>query len=130
MECTTLEKWISALRCGKYKQAKWRLQTTKGYCCLGVLCALALEEGIITKYKAPTETSEAFFEDSFVSLPESVREWVGLRNHSGKWGVVSESLAYLNDQQDYTFEQIADVLENPPEGLFKQDNPLDKLINL
>jgi len=35
----TMKKWLAALRCGEYKQAKGALydETTDGYCCLGVL---------------------------------------------------------------------------------------------
>jgi hypothetical protein len=31
-------KWVEALRSGKYKQARMALETSRGYCCLGVLC--------------------------------------------------------------------------------------------
>ena len=37
-------QWISALRSGKYKQARGQLKTSKGYCCLGVLCDLTAGE--------------------------------------------------------------------------------------
>lgn len=119
---TPREKWISALRSGKYKQTKWRLQTHEGYCCLGVLCDVAMKEGVIDKenYVPPTKTSEANFDGSVVSLPHKVQEWAGLRTPSGAWGIgkATEHLTYLNDNADKSFSEIADVLENPPEGLF------------
>ena len=31
-----MQKWVEALRSGKYKQATNRLKSNKGYCCLGV----------------------------------------------------------------------------------------------
>jgi hypothetical protein len=33
-------KWVTALRSGKYKQARNELSTPKGYCCLGVLARI------------------------------------------------------------------------------------------
>ena len=34
------EKWLEALRSGKYKQGFTRLKQNNRYCCLGVLCSL------------------------------------------------------------------------------------------
>lgn len=34
------EKWIAALRSGKYKQSNGNLLNTGGYCCLGVACKI------------------------------------------------------------------------------------------
>jgi len=34
------QKWIEALRSGKYKQTRAKLRRQTGYCCLGVLCDL------------------------------------------------------------------------------------------
>ena len=35
------DKWIAALRSGKYKQGKGALQRNESFCCLGVLCEVA-----------------------------------------------------------------------------------------
>ena len=41
-------KWVSALRSGEFKQGTMQLRTLDDkYCCLGVLCALAVREGVI-----------------------------------------------------------------------------------
>lgn len=41
------EKWIAALRSGEYRQARGVLNDGQGgYCCLGVLCEVAKQEGV------------------------------------------------------------------------------------
>lgn len=48
------EKWITALRSGKYKQGKGQLMLVEDsgieHCCLGVLCEVAKKNGIISRY--------------------------------------------------------------------------------
>lgn len=39
-----LDKWLEALRSGKYDQTRGALYDGRGYCCLGVLCDLVTEE--------------------------------------------------------------------------------------
>lgn len=42
------DKWIAALESGEYKQGQNVLRSDDGfYCCLGVLCELAVKEGVI-----------------------------------------------------------------------------------
>lgn len=41
MKAELKQKWIDALRSGKYSQAKGRLEDGGSYCCLGVLCVVA-----------------------------------------------------------------------------------------
>ena len=49
------ERWVKALRSGKYKQGKGWLRKSSGpkkkseFCCLGVLCDLAVKSKIIPK---------------------------------------------------------------------------------
>ena len=38
------QKWIDALRSGKYEQGSEKLRSVSGYCCLGVLCDLYAQE--------------------------------------------------------------------------------------
>jgi hypothetical protein len=40
------KQWLAALRSGRYKQAKSRLCSSKGYCCLGVA---AKEYGLLLR---------------------------------------------------------------------------------
>jgi hypothetical protein len=41
------KRWVEALRSGKYKQGKDYLCRDGDFCCLGVLCELAVEDGVI-----------------------------------------------------------------------------------
>lgn len=43
------KRWIEALRSGKYNQGKGYLCKDDSYCCLGVLCELAVEDGAISR---------------------------------------------------------------------------------
>ena len=36
------QKWVEALRSGKYKQTKGELKNGQGFCCLGVACEIGL----------------------------------------------------------------------------------------
>lgn len=114
-------KWIAALRSGEYGQTKEVLCDGEGnYCCLGVLCQVyENEEGKrLNKYI----TGEfAVNEETLEDLPQ-VKRWVGLRDDTGRFeyknGVPAERLAMLNDECDWNFNQLADLIESEPEGLF------------
>lgn len=78
-------RWISALRSGEYNQTESRLGDGTGYCCLGVLCEIAVQDGIITKEPDPesvavyTWVDDAGFPHSEEALlPTPVRDWAGL----------------------------------------------------
>lgn len=128
---TVLQKWAKALRSGEYQQGERSLhkQDREGrdsYCCLGVLCDLALEAGVLTKdlVKQRSEAGVTTFhygeEDSSGLLPTAVKRWAGLQTRDGSLfgptlGVTS--LAALNDA-GMTFEAIARLIESKPNGLF------------
>ena len=38
MDSSLKQKWVRALRSGKYEQATGALRNEDGFCCLGVLC--------------------------------------------------------------------------------------------
>jgi hypothetical protein len=42
-----IEKWAEALESGEYKQVNGKLSDGEGFCCLGVLCEIAVAEGVI-----------------------------------------------------------------------------------
>lgn len=88
-------KWIEALRSGKYKQGKGALRTgdieNPHYCCLGVLCAISLE-----KIKG-----EVMWEKGF--LPSSLEDYVCFD--------IQKSLTFKNDNAGWSFSEIADWIE-------------------
>ena len=75
-------RWTAALRSGEYPQAEGRLRATEGFCCLGVLCDLAVKDGIIAE-KAPSLDSYGGGWDygetaNNLDLPQAVMDWAGL----------------------------------------------------
>lgn len=111
-------QWLTALRSGEYKQGSGFLRivgqngTENRFCCLGVLCDLAVKAGVTevlteryeTRYGKDGDTNTAV-------LPGHVREWAGLDTHAGSYGAEkSYSLTGDNDG-GMTFSEIADVIE-------------------
>lgn len=106
--------WVRALRSGKYKWGKEQLHPSEEkYCCLGVLCEVAVKQGVISKYKPNSGT-----------LPYEVASWVGLRSCYGDFGhgeVLDgqDTLAGLNDTSKRNpFYRISRLIENKKLGLF------------
>lgn len=106
-------QWVAALRSGEYKQGKERLHTAKddSYCCLGVLCEVAVKAGVDLAIDAYS-VGKSYDNDGH-TLNEKVQTWAGLldcnpRTSEGEYEDLE--LAGLNDQ-GYTFEQLAAVIE-------------------
>jgi hypothetical protein len=98
-------KWIQALRSGKYKQGQAYLRKDDSYCCLGVLCDLN-ESRQWTPINHPVKKIYSPFPDEdHEVLPKNISEWANLT------GFDQEELIELNDTDNYTFEQIADYIE-------------------
>lgn len=104
-------RWVERLRSGEIPQGVRHLGAVDGKrCCLGVLCDIAVEDGVI---EAPA-ISEAGRLDSpspslsyagFDSLPHpSIYRWSGIAEGFAQY------LAEMNDA-GATFEQIADLIE-------------------
>jgi hypothetical protein len=105
-------KWIKALRSGKYQQGKYYLKGTDNkYCCLGVLCDLF----------AKTHKAEWIPHGSICllstdkkgvmgTLPDEVIKWAKLESND-KTGAAQHRLIPLNDKENYNFNQIADFIE-------------------
>lgn len=114
------QKWVAALRSGQYKQGTCNL-VTRGkkedqFCCLGVLCDMAVRAGIIPKPELPG-VGNTYEYEGMTGLPsKKVREWAGLINGAGT-SLEYHSLASLNDEGK-TFKHIAKIIESEPEGLF------------
>lgn len=93
------EKWVAELRSGKYKQGTGYLRRNDEFCCLGVLCELAVADEVIAPAVAPTVSKDYYrylaplsntyidehgtaapdgFGFMYANLPEAVRDWAGL----------------------------------------------------
>lgn len=120
-------KWTEALRSGTYTQGVGQLRDkANNYCCLGVLCEVAVQEGVIP----PARIFEGWTDYGFGNgpandtrtgvLPPSVQEWafedykpvtedrvsnfedpILGDHHASNW----------NDDYDATFVKIADLVE-------------------
>lgn len=124
------EKWVSALRSGEYPQTTGRLHDEDGYCCLGVLCEVAIKEGVSIA-KGPRYDGRVFYDDKEDLPPHSVAEWAttggdpdptwaldvewaSLPGETPEYGVHQSDwveLTELNDSAHLTFEQIAYLIE-------------------
>jgi hypothetical protein len=97
-------KWAAALRSGKYEQTTQTLQDGEGFCCLGVLCKLAESNGVnIT-------TNDGILEGNDLSDQNATVNWSDIQSCNGEFGHW-DNLAELNDEEGYSFNQIADIIE-------------------
>lgn len=113
------KQWVAALRSGAYQQGKQYLEREGRHCCLGVLCDLAVREGVTTRVKMGPDGETVFgFDLVYGGLPEVVMGWAGIRNSLGHFAANEPApLYHLNDSGVYTFREIADVIERHYESL-------------
>ena len=102
-----VKKWCDALRSGKYKQGVERLQTDKGYCCLGVAVDVFVPKGKQELY--PNGTLKGCIPRRQSAAPEWLHDMPVMSRD--RWDEFDISLEKLNDNKGYTFDEIADVLE-------------------
>ena len=121
------QKWIDALRSGKYEQGSERLRSVSGYCCLGVLCDIyAKEHNTEWEFRGNEETNLQpmdywYYEGESEFLPESVMDWAGLKvpnpslridvedNDEDNW-YYQDEIANVNDS-GYTFNDLSKLIE-------------------
>jgi hypothetical protein len=113
------QKWIEALRSGKYQQIDGQLGSRDGHCCLGVLCEVL---DIEKDYNHAERYKYKFGEDRWDSavIPEAVRQAWGLDKlfdnpkpsvvEKDKFDAVEMGM-HMNDHQRKTFAEIADWIE-------------------
>lgn len=100
------QKWLEALRSGRYKQGTGVLRRVKEeYCCLGVLCDVVspvgwdremLNSHYYYSYDSEYETTD---------LPPALKTLVCITEDD------AAHLISMNDSKGYTFDQIADWIE-------------------
>lgn len=105
-------QWIQALRGGEYTQTKGELRTPNGYCCLGVLTDLYLKEHN-EEWEYNERCDQYQYLDSRFGLAEEVMVWADLDNEDPDVYIddTDYTLAHYNDLLFYSFEQIADLIE-------------------
>lgn len=129
-------KWLATLRDPEAKQTRGALNRVRaddedperwpeGQCCLGVLCEIAVAEGVIPPGKVD-RTGKVQYEDPYIAgdgelipgteagvLPLLVRDWAALPESNPcvpLEGDRLKSLASINDG-GATFAEIADIID-------------------
>ena len=100
------DKWTAALRSGKYEQGYDYLNSNDYYCCLGVLCEVAIESGLEIEVDASHPATR--YDGSISILPDSVAQWAEI-DRAG-------TIDYRNNLPQYNdtgtnFNDIADIIE-------------------
>jgi len=115
--------WVAALRSGRFNQGTDYLNNDGMFCCLGVLCDLAVEAGVILVTTEGEDTPITYYDSHENSLPAAVRDWAKIQEDYGEYWEGADdatSLAVKNDAL-VPFDKIADIIESRPEGLFVED---------
>lgn len=116
------KKWVAALRSGEFRQGKYQLCCGEQYCCLGVLCEIAIRNGVDVRISEHDGCKR--YDSLEYDLSERVMKWAGLASRGGCYG--DDSLVADNDCYNKSFSQIADIIESEPEGLFVESNQKEK----
>ena len=91
------QKWVKALRSGKYKQGKGYLHHADKYCCLGVAQDLYNKEHPKNKLKFRSS-----YGGSYLGILDlKVKVWLGIDEQ-----IVGRLIA-MNDSLSYSFHKIA-----------------------
>jgi hypothetical protein len=121
------KRWTDALRSGSYGQTQNWLRDSTGYCCLGVLCEIAVQDGVVVQedgsYFDPYDPEDFSAEE----LPQAVIKWASLEDTDFSENPLSDvrytgsvvrppgrefaHLSELNDDLGYDFKRIADVID-------------------
>src|SRR3954454_1594362 len=93
MNCDIAERWAAALEGGNYLQGNGKLtyidfaepeSDTELNCCLGVLCQLAVADGVPIEV-ARRDTGTVIYDDHDLTLPDAVIDWAGMRSNDGTY---------------------------------------------
>ena len=119
-------RWVAALRSGEYEQGQGQLVADFGdgqkvFCCLGVACELAVEDGLARRVITRDGYHDGYVDgggnEDKGAIPATLAIQLGL-TPSGSFsrsvyagGRDHYGLDTLNDTAGWTFAQIADYIE-------------------
>lgn len=112
-------RWLDALRSGDYKQGKSHLCTVLPdeepcFCTLGVAADL-----FFPKEQQYDLHGVRYFDGAVAALPQEVADKIGLRSSMGSAaGHRLPAIFHLNDNNHWSFNQIADHIEANAEAYF------------
>lgn len=104
------KKWIKALRSGKYKKTTGTLEDEYGFCCLGVACKVLNKSNIL--YDGFIEGTLPFDQPNSPKWLKKIND--NFQNITSLNRDLHQSiynLTDLNDTEEMSFDEIADVLE-------------------
>ena len=116
------KRWIDALLSGDYKQGRFSLRRTTNlrdketethrYCCLGVLCELLVEDGIIDRASHASHMGDYEYWDK--NIPVSYRNTIPYNAMKllGISGIHTQKLIDMNDINHAPFSEIADYIKH------------------
>jgi|SRR5882672_319468 len=99
--------WAFALESGEYPQGKLYLNNNDQFCCLGVLCELAVKAGMTergTEILVRYEDKNGYGDASTQYAPTGVRMWAGLSSSE------QQRLTVANDFYNKSFSEIAEMV--------------------
>lgn len=134
MKKGVMQKWVKALRSGKYKQGQGALNRDGEFCCLGVLCEVAIRNGVSLKKEKPVYIDDdlVHIDDDFYLygvardssfLPGEVMEWAGIKTYRGYlrsgrgYPLVNLNDGVTGQFESLDFDQIAAYIEANYEDL-------------
>lgn len=104
--------WTKALRSGEYGQCRGNLSDGKNFCCLGVLCDIAVKNGVDVLITTEEWDNHIQYDGEAICPPNSVLEWAGfMKNNNGARYDEYTTLWELNDCLGKSFAEIADVID-------------------
>lgn len=120
MKKSIKDEWVRRLRSGNYPQGRRELNGRSGYCCLGVLCEVAADQGAAERYSrgvGPVSYGSHGGSYSPFYLSPGLIEWAGLGTDdpSGDPYLTINGFrrrATKHNDGGATFEQIADAIES------------------
>ena len=120
-----VNKWIDALESGEYQQGRGKLRTKDNkFCCLGVLCDLAVKEGILPEPKLEKNHYVYNSGDNlntqrtvFNMLPRQLTYLLHM-DLAGTYGGENETLWQENDTHEKSFKEIAQIIRDNSDKLF------------
>ena len=101
-----LKEWVKELRSGEYNQIQRSLHTDDGFCGLGVLCDIAIDDDwVFVKRDGNWLPSHWKMQGFSAALPDKLREDLKITDIQ-QWNLIA-----MNDNEGKSFNEVADWIE-------------------
>lgn len=124
-----IDEWINRLRSKKYVQDKHSLNyNNEKYCCLGILCQIALEKKLIDvcllrEDNCYVYNTVGYKDNTAIDIPNEFCKDLGIHVYGRYNNVKNETFTLIshNDDDGLSFEQIADIIEHNKNQFMKNE---------